>query len=38
MAKVELSKLAPKRYGEKVDVNVGGQDGSPVATVVRWER
>jgi hypothetical protein len=33
-----LSKLAPKRYGEKVDVNVGGQDGSPVATVVRWER
>ena len=33
-----LSKLAPKRYGEKVDLNVGGQDGSPVVTAVRWER
>jgi hypothetical protein len=31
-----LAKLAPKRYGDKVDVNVGGQDGGPVATVVRW--
>jgi hypothetical protein len=33
-----LAKLAPKCYGDKVDVNVGGQDGSPVATVVRWEK
>jgi hypothetical protein len=33
-----LAKLAPKRYGEKVDLNVGGQDGSPVVTVVRWEK
>jgi hypothetical protein len=33
-----LSKLAPKRYGEKVDLNVGGQDGSPVVAAIRWER
>jgi hypothetical protein len=33
-----LSKLAPKRYGEKIDLNVGGQDGSPLTTVVRWEK
>jgi hypothetical protein len=33
-----LAKLAPKRYGEKVDLNVGGQDGSPVAMVIRWEK
>jgi hypothetical protein len=33
-----LSKLAPKRYGEKVDLNVGGQEGSPLTTVVRWEK
>jgi hypothetical protein len=33
-----LSKLAPKRYGEKVDVNVGGQSENPVATVIKWEK
>jgi hypothetical protein len=34
-----LSKLAPKRYGEKVDVNVGGQqDGAPLTTVIKWEK
>lgn len=34
-----LSKLAPKRYGEKVDVNVGGQEnGAPLTTVIRWEK
>jgi hypothetical protein len=31
-----LSKLAPKRYGEKVDVNVGGQAENPVATIIKW--
>lgn len=31
------SKLAPKRYGEKVDVNHGGQDGNPVATEVTFK-
>jgi len=25
-----LSKLAPKKYGEKLDLNVGGQDGKPI--------
>jgi hypothetical protein len=33
-----LAKLAPKRYGEKVDLNVGGQAENPVATVIRWEK
>jgi hypothetical protein len=33
-----LSKLAPKRYGEKVDVNVGGQSENPVQTVIKWEK
>jgi hypothetical protein len=32
-----LAKLAPKRYGEKVDANVGGQSENPVTTVIRWE-
>jgi hypothetical protein len=32
-----LAKLAPKRYGDKVDVNVGGQE-NPVEVVVRWEK
>jgi hypothetical protein len=32
-------KLAPKSYGDKVDLNVGGQEGgAPVATVLRWEK
>jgi hypothetical protein len=33
-----LCKLAPKRYGDKVDVNVGGQSENPVTTVIRWEK
>jgi hypothetical protein len=32
-----LAKLAPKRYGDKVDVNVGGQE-NPVAGGIRWEK
>jgi hypothetical protein len=32
-------KLAPKHYGDKVDVSVGGQEGgTPVATVIKWEK
>jgi hypothetical protein len=33
-----LSKLAPKRYGDKVDVNHGGQAGNPVQhnVTVSW--
>ena len=30
-------RLAPKVYGRKADLNLGGQPGNPVATVVRWE-
>jgi hypothetical protein len=30
-------KLAPKVYGEKVDLNVGGQEGNPVATIIKWQ-
>ena len=33
-----LSKLAPKRYGEKVDLNVGGQAENPVAAIIKWEK
>jgi hypothetical protein len=33
-----LSKLAPRRYGEKVDVNVGGQGENPVTTTIRWAK
>lgn len=35
------SKLAPKVYGDKQDINLGGQkDGEPVKseTVIRWQR
>jgi hypothetical protein len=31
-------KLAPRVYGEKLDLNVGGQDGGPLTTVIRWEK
>lgn len=32
-------KLAPKVYGDKVDLNVGGQeDGQPLTTVIKWEK
>jgi hypothetical protein len=33
-----LSKLAPKRYGDKVDVRVGPEGGAPLLTVIRWEK
>jgi hypothetical protein len=33
-----LAKLAPKRYGDKVDVNMGSEAGSPLVTVIRWEK
>jgi hypothetical protein len=33
-----LAKLAPKRYGDKVDVNVGAEGGAPLVTVIRWEK
>jgi hypothetical protein len=34
-----LAKLAPKRYGDKVDVNMGGSEGgAPLITVIRWEK
>lgn len=29
-------KLAPKRYGEKVQQEVSGPNGGPVETVIRW--
>ena len=32
-----LAKWDPKRYGEKVDVNHGGQGDNPVQTVTRIE-
>lgn len=32
-----LAKWDPKRYGERMDVNHGGQDGNPVQTVTRVE-
>jgi hypothetical protein len=33
-----LAKLAPKRYGDKVDVHVGPEGGAPLITVIRWEK
>ena len=35
--KWHLAKAAPKRFGNKVAANVG-QDGSPVAADIRWEK
>ncbi len=29
------AKLAPKKYGDKVDVNHGGQEGNPIAMVLQ---
>jgi hypothetical protein len=29
-----LSKLAPRKYGDKLDLNHGGQDGNPVITKI----
>lgn len=31
-----LSKLAPKRYGDKVQTEVTGANGGPVEQVIRW--
>ncbi len=31
-------KLAPKRYGDKVEVHVGNPEGGPLTTVIRWEK
>ena len=36
--KWHLSKLAPKRYGDKVDVNVGPEGGAPSIMIIRWEK
>jgi hypothetical protein len=45
IAKVQLdaikwtaARLAPRIYGDKAELNVGGQTDNPVATVIRWER
>jgi hypothetical protein len=33
-----LAKLAPKRYGDRLGVRVGGQAENPVAANIKWEK
>jgi hypothetical protein len=33
-----LAKLAPKRYGDRLGVRVGGQAENPVAAIIQWAK
>jgi terminase small subunit-like protein len=33
-----LARMAPKKYGDRVNLNVGGQSENPVAADIKWEK